>query len=61
MLDSDQNQDLSTLYRLSIMVPEGLSTLRKALKASVLARGTEINTTYAEDEAQRIEGIQIDD
>ncbi|EGO24838.1 hypothetical protein SERLADRAFT_449585 [Serpula lacrymans var. lacrymans S7.9] len=43
MIDLDKLQDLNRLYRLFIMVPTGLPTLRKALKDSIAQRGRVIN------------------
>ncbi|KIJ62793.1 hypothetical protein HYDPIDRAFT_41506 [Hydnomerulius pinastri MD-312] len=43
MIDLDNVDDLNRLYRLFMMVPTGLPTLRRALKDSVLRRGKEIN------------------
>lgn len=64
MIDSDRKDDLSRLYRLFIMVPTGLSTLRRALRDSVVRRGKELATTGAgggvdaagEDEAEDVKG-----
>ncbi|KAF9003928.1 Cullin [Cyathus striatus] len=63
MLDTDKTQDLGTLYRLSIMVPTGLSTLKRALKDSIARRGKEINdvslgagTADAEVDGEAAEG-----
>ena len=43
MINSDRTDDLSRLYRLFITVPEGLKTLKEALKTSILRRGLDIN------------------
>ena len=43
MLDSDRIDDLARLYRLFIKVSNGLPTLRRALRATVIRRGQEIN------------------
>lgn len=61
MLDLNQKEHIARLYRLFIMVSDGMSTLKKAIKASVLRRGTDINLMYAEDEVQKSEIVQIDD
>ena len=45
MIDLDKIDDLARLYRLFVMVPGGLLTLRKYLKESVLRRGREVNET----------------
>lgn len=56
MIDFNRGEDLSRLYRLFVMVPTGLGTLKEALKATILRRGTDINqaceaeTTSAERE-----------
>ena len=44
MIDTAKMDDLARLYRLYIMVPDGLPSLRRALKASIAHRGKEINT-----------------
>ncbi|KAH8118023.1 ubiquitin ligase SCF complex subunit Cullin [Phellopilus nigrolimitatus] len=49
MLDLDQEDNLARLYRIFSMVPTGPSTLRHALKESVLRRGLELNHTYGDD------------
>lgn len=43
MIDLDKLEDLSRLYRLFIMVPSGLPTLKRALKDSVVNRGKDVN------------------
>lgn len=43
MIDGDRHDDLSRLYRLFTMVSEGLPTLKRALRESIIRRGTEIN------------------
>lgn len=45
MLDLDKFDDLSRLYRLFIMVPEGLPTLRRSVKHSIAGRGKDINAS----------------
>ncbi|KAI6102086.1 Cullin family-domain-containing protein [Pisolithus sp. B1] len=47
MIDLDKIEDLNRLYRLFETVSPGLPTLRRALKASVLRRGKEINQVSA--------------
>ncbi|KAI6119499.1 Cullin [Pisolithus croceorrhizus] len=47
MIDLDKIEDLNRLYRLFETVSPGLPTLRRALKASVLRRGKEINQASA--------------
>ncbi|TFK72891.1 Cullin-domain-containing protein [Pluteus cervinus] len=43
MIESDKIEDLERLYRIFTLVPEGLSTLKRALKDSIAGRGKEIN------------------
>ncbi|KAG6873948.1 hypothetical protein C0995_008987 [Termitomyces sp. Mi166 len=45
MIDTDNLDDLARLYRLFIMVPTGLSTLKRTIKDSVARRGIEIIRT----------------
>ena len=47
MIDGDRIDDLSRLYRLFTMVSEGIPTLRKALRESIIRRGSEINAASA--------------
>jgi cullin 3 len=63
MIDSNKIDDLSRLYRLYLMVPEGLPYLRKALKESIERRGTNINRASSGTEIDGMEGgvIDIDD
>lgn len=49
MLDLDRFDDLARLYRLSVMIPTGLASLKRALKDSVLRRGAELNQTVDDD------------
>lgn len=42
MIDADKRDDLSRLYKLFLMVPAGLPTLRRALRDSVIRRGKEL-------------------
>ena len=44
MIDTGRLDDLSRLYRLFMMVPTGLSTLRKAMRDSIVRRGKELAT-----------------
>lgn len=60
MLDLDQRDNLARLYRLFVMVPAGRTTLRRALKDSILRRGLEINHIY-EDEAAQSNMVVADD
>ncbi|KAG2756581.1 Cullin-domain-containing protein [Suillus brevipes Sb2] len=43
MVDLDKFDDLNRLYRLFLMVPNGLPTLKRSFKDSILRRGREIN------------------
>ncbi|KAG1747209.1 Cullin [Suillus paluster] len=43
MVDLDKFGDLNRLYRLFIMVPSGMPTLKRSFKDSILRRGREIN------------------
>ena len=43
MIDLDKIDDLSRLYRLFTMVPDGLPTLKKATRDSIIRRGKDIN------------------
>ena len=49
MFDIDRYDDLARLYRLCIMIPTGLATLRRAMKESILRRGTELNQSDEDD------------
>jgi hypothetical protein len=43
MIDLDKTSDLARMYRLFGLVPEGLPTLKRAMKATITARGRAIN------------------
>jgi len=43
MVDTDNIEDLARLYRLFIMIPDGLPCIKRALKQSITRRGGEIN------------------
>ncbi|EJD48922.1 Cullin-domain-containing protein [Auricularia subglabra TFB-10046 SS5] len=43
LLDTDNTNDLSRMYRILAMVPTGVSSLRRAVKESILRRGREVN------------------
>ncbi|KAF9468103.1 Cullin [Collybia nuda] len=43
MIDSDKISDLSRLFQLFTLVPQGLPCLKKSLKNSIIQRGKEIN------------------
>ncbi|OAX43154.1 Cullin-domain-containing protein [Rhizopogon vinicolor AM-OR11-026] len=57
MVDLDKLDDLNRLYRLFIMVPDGLPTLRRSFKDSILRRGREINLASTSVDA----GQDVDD
>jgi cullin 3 len=48
MIDHDELEDLSHLYDLYSLVPEGVPCLRRSLKSSVQRRGTELNSVNME-------------
>ena len=50
MIDSNQFEDLSRLFRLCQMVPSGLPSLKTSLKSSIVKRGKEINQRSLGDE-----------
>lgn len=58
MLDLDKFDDLSRLYRLFIMVPEGLPTLRRSVKHSIAGRGKDINASSIGADAQEEEDAE---
>ena len=49
MIDHERLDDLSRLYHLYSMVPEGIPCLRRSLKESVQKRGAELNGAAAEE------------
>jgi cullin 3 len=51
MVDLDKLEDLNRLYRLFIMVPNGMPTLRRSFKDSILRRGREINLASSSADA----------
>ena len=51
MIDLDKTDDLSRLYRLFVIVPEGLPTLRRAVRESIVRRGKEINAATGAGES----------
>lgn len=56
MIDLDKVEDLNRLFRLFIMVPTGLPTLRRSLKDSVLRRGKDINqSSFTPDLAEDVD------
>ena len=61
MLDLDKMDDLSRLYRLFIMVNEGLPTLKKAIRDSVVQRGKEINSLNIASEGDEQEEDTVED
>ncbi|TCD68497.1 cullin-3 [Steccherinum ochraceum] len=44
MIDLDKLNDLSRLFKLFMMVPDGLQTLKRATRESVIRRGRDINS-----------------
>src|SRR6267154_297575 len=62
MLDLDKFDDINRLYRLFIMVPSGMPTLRRSFKDSILRRGREINLASASlDIGQDIDDGDLND
>ncbi|KAJ8592195.1 Cullin-domain-containing protein [Rhizopogon salebrosus TDB-379] len=51
MVDLDKLEDLNRLYRLFSMVPNGMPTLRRSFKDSILRRGREINLASSSADA----------
>jgi cullin 3 len=62
MIDTDKADDLARLYRLFVMVPDGLPSLKKALKQSINGRGQDINRASAghepSDDFVDVEGME---
>ncbi|KAH9928310.1 Cullin-domain-containing protein [Fomitopsis serialis] len=61
MIDLDKIDDLARLYRLFAMVPAGITTLRKALRETVIRRGKDINSTslsFEGEDAQEDEDME---
>lgn len=58
MLDLDKHDDLNRLYRLFVMVPNEMPTLRRSFKDSILRRGREINIASTNVDAG---GQDVDD
>ena len=50
MIDLDKHDDLSRIYHLYSLVPEGVPSLRQSLKTSIQRRGIELNTGSMEGE-----------
>jgi cullin 3 len=48
MIDQDMLDDLSRLYRLCPLAPEGFPSLHRSLKGSIQQRGTELNRVSME-------------
>lgn len=62
MIDGDKLDDVSRLYRLFIMVPTGLPTLRKAIRNSIVRRGKELNAASQNlDGAADVQDDEVDD
>ncbi|KAI0303827.1 Cullin-domain-containing protein [Multifurca ochricompacta] len=49
MIDNDKLDDLSRLYQLYSLVPEGMPCLRRSLKDSIQKRGEELNSVSMEE------------
>ncbi|TFY63803.1 hypothetical protein EVJ58_g3035 [Rhodofomes roseus] len=61
MIDLDKIDDLARLYRLFVMVPAGIPTLRKALRETIIRRGRDINSASLSlegEEAQEDEDVE---
>jgi cullin 3 len=54
MIDTDKVDVLSRLYRLYILVPKGLPTLKNALKESIARRGKVINDASSGPDASEV-------
>lgn len=55
MIDLDKTEDLARLYRMYTSVPNGLPTMKRALKVSIARRGKDINAaslTMGENEGR---------
>jgi cullin 3 len=52
MIDNEKIEDLARLYKLYMLVPQGLTCLKKALRKSVAWRGKEINQASLGEVAQ---------
>jgi cullin 3 len=48
MIDQDEHDDLARFYRLSSLIPDGLPSLGRSLKALIQQRGTELNRVSIE-------------
>ncbi|KAK7050999.1 hypothetical protein VNI00_005111 [Paramarasmius palmivorus] len=54
MIDNEKIEDLARLYKLYMLVPQGLTCLKKALRKSVAWRGKEINQASLGEVAQEL-------
>ena len=61
MIDADSLEDIARLYRLSIMVPEGLPCIRATFKRSIERRGGEVNRASLGSGADGDDAVDIDD
>lgn len=62
MVDLDKLDDIKRLYRLFIMVPNGMPTLRRSFKDSILRRGREINlASTSADTGQDVDDGDLND
>ena len=57
MMDNNQFEDLSRLFRLCQMVPSGLPSLKGSLKNSIVKRGKDINQRSLGDEFLDADGV----
>ncbi|KAH7927936.1 Cullin-domain-containing protein [Leucogyrophana mollusca] len=55
MIDLDKVEDLNRLYRLFMMVPAGIPTLKKSLKESILRRGKDVNQASTNSETTQVD------
>jgi cullin 3 len=60
MIDLNQLDDLTRLFRIAVMVPTGLPCLKAALKASIGRRGGEINRASLGTENEEAEEGVVD-
>jgi cullin 3 len=61
MIDSRQDNAVTRLYRLFIMVPEGLGILKRALKDSIAMRGKQVNDADGNDADPDVDVVQVED
>jgi cullin 3 len=61
MIDSRQEGALARLYKLFVMVPAGLGTLKKALRDSIAARGKHVNDAGGNDADPDVDVVQVEE